>query len=124
MATATKIHTTIPHRFLGGEGHGNPSIAPKLQHTWGTTMNSEIKIQFGGKQGEERNLDRFLERNDEDRRRHTLVSLLFSSLPLPLSFLDLVTAKVDGTRRGDGFRVWRGWALLHVTVELLYRSVL
>ena len=32
MAT---IQTTIPHRFLGSEGHGNPSIAPKLQHTWG-----------------------------------------------------------------------------------------
>ena len=73
MAT---IQTTIPHHFLGGEGHGNPSIAPKLQHTWGTTMNSEVKIQIGGKQGEERNPDRFLERNDEDRRRRALVALV------------------------------------------------
>ena len=47
-------------------------------------MNSEAKIQIGGKQGEEQNPDRFLGRIDDDGQRCALISLLFSSLPLPL----------------------------------------
>ena len=47
-------------------------------------MNNEAKIQIGRKQGEERNPDRFLERNDDGGQRRALISLLFSSLPLPL----------------------------------------
>ena len=100
-ATAT-IQRTIPHRFLGGESHANPSIAPKLQHTWGTTMNSEVKIQIGGKQGKEWNRDRFLERNDEDRRRHALVSLLFSSLLFLSPIFSLSGHGNNGWRHREG----------------------
>ena len=65
-------------------------------------MNSEEKIQIGGKQGEERNPDQFLERNDDDGQRHALISLLFSSLPLPLpSTLSVVAQVGDGVL---GFR--------------------
>ena len=58
-------------------------------------MNSEAKIQIGGKQGEERNPDWFLGRIDDDGQRRALISLLFSSLlfsslplPLPLCSFD------------------------------------
>jgi len=42
----------------------------------GTNMNSKEKPWRWGKRKEERNPNRFLERNDEDRRRRALVSLL------------------------------------------------
>ena len=66
-----------------------PCIQPPLHYTTqgGTTMNSEEKLWRWGKQKEERNPNRFLERNDEDRRRRALIPLLFSSLPLPLPSL-------------------------------------
>ena len=50
-------------------------------------MNNEAKIQIGRKQGEERNPDRFLERNDDGGQRRALISLLFLSLSLSLSIL-------------------------------------
>jgi len=51
-------------------------------------MNRENKPWRWGKQKEERNSNRFLERNDEDRRRRALISILF--LPLyPLCSFDL-----------------------------------
>ena len=99
------IQTTIPHHFLGGEGHGNPSIAPKLQHTWGNHHEQRGEAMEMGKteRGEESQLV-----FGEDRRRRALVALLFSSLPLPLlSFVS--TAKgVAAQVGGDGFRVGRG----------------
>jgi len=71
-------------------------------------MNSEEKPWRRGKQKEERNPNQFLERNDEDRRRRALISLLFSSLPLPLlSFVS--TAKGSGSAgRGDGLGLGKG----------------
>jgi len=54
----------------------------------GTTMNRENKPWRWGKRKEERNSNRFLERNDEDRRGRAPISLLF--LPLyPLCSFDL-----------------------------------
>jgi hypothetical protein len=66
-------------------------------------MNSEVKIQIGGKQGKEWNRDRFLERNDEDRRRHALVSLLFSSL----LFSSLLFLSPIFSLSGHGNNGWR-----------------
>ena len=95
-ATVTvTIQTTIPHRFLGGKGHGNPLMAPKLQHTWGnhheqrgeamemekTEIGEEILPVFGG----------------EQQRRTAacpnLPHLLFSSLSLPLPSLFLIWSR-------------------------------
>ena len=87
-------------------------------------MNSEEKPWRRGKQKEERNPNQFLERNDEDRRRRALVSLLFSSLPLPspLSFLDLVTEK-GGAGRDDRLRVQKGEGTVERTVARGYCSM-
>jgi len=66
-------------------------------------MNSEEKPWRWGKQKEERNPNRFLERNNDDGR-HALISHLFSSLPLPLPspFLDLFTHGKGAAQVGMG----------------------
>ena len=113
-ATATvMIQTTIPHRFLGGEGHGNPSIALKLQHTWGNHHEHRGKDPNWRKtrRGKEPRSVFGEERRGSTKTCPSFPSLLYSSLLFsssPLSFLDLVTANVDGARMGGSFRVWRG----------------
>jgi hypothetical protein len=70
------------------------------------------------KQKEERNPNRFLERNNDDGRQRALISLLFSSLP-PLSPLcSWVTAKgwVAAQVGGDGIRVRKKWRVTVVPV--------
>ena len=74
-------------------------------------MNSEEKPWRWGKCKEERNPNRFLERNDEDRRRRALVFLLFSSLPLPLPSLFFRAREwrhKGGRADGAGFGKGRG----------------
>jgi len=73
-------------------------------------MNNEAKIQIGRKQGEERNPDRFLERNDDGGQRRALISLLFLSLSLSLSLSILLMHGNKGWRHREGrqLRVWRG----------------
>ena len=51
MAT---IQSTIPHRFPGGEGHGTPSIASKLQHAWGNHHEQRGEAMEMGKNGKRR----------------------------------------------------------------------
>ena len=70
-------------------------------------MNNEKKPWRWGKRKEERNSNRFLERNDEDRRKRALVSLLSSSLPLPLHSFVSTAKGVVAQVGGDGFRVGR-----------------
>ena len=87
MAT---IQSTIPHRFPGGEGHGTPSIASKLQHAWGNHHEQRGKDPNWG---ETRRGKESRPVFGEERRRwtatcHNLNSLLFSSSPSPLSVLD------------------------------------
>ena len=78
--TMTTTIMAIPLRFP----YFLASNLAALHHTRRATMNSEQKPWRWGKRKEERNSNRFLERNDEDRRKRALVSLLSSSLPLPL----------------------------------------
>jgi len=83
-------HLGVPLANNKGEGddddyYGNStpfppsSLHPTSMHNTtqgGTNMNSKEKPWRWGKRKEERNPNRFLERNDEDRRRRALVSLL------------------------------------------------
>ena len=69
----------------------------------GNTMNSEEKPWRWGKQKEERNPNRFFERNDEDRRRHAQIPSLLSSLLLPLLSFVFTAKGVVAQVGGDGF---------------------
>ena len=73
-------------------------------------MNNKEKPWRWGKWKEERNPNQVLERNNDDGR-HALISLLFSSLPLPLPspFFDLVTHGKGAAHVGMGVRVRRGY---------------
>ena len=95
------IQTTIPHRFLGGEGHGNPSIAPKLQHTWGNHHEQRGEAMEMGENGKRRGNPtgfwRGMMTTDGGVPQSPFSSLLF----LSLSVLDLVTTtRSGGTGRG------------------------
>ena len=71
-----------------------------------------------GKRKEARNPNRFLERNDEDRRRRALVFLFFSSLPLPLP--SLFFRAREWRRKGgraDGLGFGKGGTVAHTVAR-------
>ena len=93
----------------GNSDDDNPTVArvtvtlrlPPSCSTHGeTTINSEAKIQIGGKQGEQRKPDQFRHRNEDDERRHALISLLFSPLLLSLPSLFFGSRHKGVTTRG------------------------